>query len=581
MAQVRGFQDVMNGNANGAGIVLPDSQTENYAIDEIAKNGLLAQRQQAAQKQAAAQANKDFATNQLNIHPGVLYNGEINGLAQKWFDTGVQYRRQGINPFNVDWNDPKQAQIAAQYLGDKHKIEQLAALRDSLSKDYSDKQKLSQEGKYDGFEDYDKFIKTHTLQQIQEAGGLDSVPQLSPRYDTAKVDSQIKGHIVPQHDYQDVPVPGMPGVVSQQDSEYIDGKQARMIAENGINNTNGSKNMFQKIGVGDTNQLYTKGGHYMTFDPNDKSDLGQIDQPAIAHQMATDYLTKPDLIKQLPDEVKQNILNSKNAVKLFNGGQMDMTKVGDAVMGKPYDAAEDPAFKKFLMQKVGDQLKKEADYNAHIYDAVSRNTPELKDSQKYDSTKANWEYKKQQLYLSQRRLADAEAKTAGENNPGYAPVDMNIPYLGGKANVNASNYVPISVPNKNFAGVPAYSLTGGKPVKALESSGDYSVVGVGNFPFVNNKYKNAGTIAQPGFSEKNPDGVDQKPMVHVQKKDSEGSLEDFLIPYDKLPENIKNSKPVKQALSKFRPASAQSPAQVPVQQKSKKTTDLSNIFGGN
>ncbi len=61
----------------------------------------------------------------------------------------------------------------------------------------------------------------------------------------------------------------------------------------------------------------------------------------------------------------------------------------------------------------------------------------------------------------------------GDGNSGVAtPVQQRIPYLNGKAIVDVPDYVPLSIPKKNFAGSPAYNLTDGKRVDGLESSGD-------------------------------------------------------------------------------------------------------------
>lgn len=143
-----------------------------------------------------------------------------------------------------------------------------------------------------------------------------------------------------------------------------------------------------------------------------------------------------------------------------------------------------------------------------------------------------------------------------DNTSPVAPQNINLPYNGGKANVNVQNYVPLSLPSKNFAGQAAYDLSNGRQIPSLESSDAYSVVGVGNFPFIKKGYgKLDGTIAQPSFENRNPNDISQRPMVHVQKKLPNGEgVEDYLVDYNKLPENIKNSKPVKQALAKFKPS---------------------------
>ncbi len=124
-----------------------------------------------------------------------------------------------------------------------------------------------------------------------------------------------------------------------------------------------------------------------------------------------------------------------------------------------------------------------------------------------------------------------------------------IPYLNGKARVDVPDYVPLSIPKKNFAGSPAYNLTDGKRVPSLESSGDYAIIGVGSFPFVKSGSKVSGEIAQPNFVRDHPNDVEYLPMVHVKSpQTSDTEQQDFIIDFDRLPENVKNSKAVKQAV---------------------------------
>lgn len=387
MAQVRGFQDVMNGNANGAGIVLPDSQAENYAIDQIAKNGLLAQRQAIAKKQAQAQTNKDFATNQIKISPTIQYRSEVNGLAQKWYDKGVNFRRQNFDPFNPDYNNADQVAASQQYLSEKKHIEDLADLAKEVDTNYTGNQKAVQEGKLDGWDEYQAKLKNTSLRDLYKQGGVNALPQLYKPFDTHELDQQVA--IKPQTREVDEEV--APGITNTVTQHYVNMPQAARSVETAMHNQPAIIPYLKKKGIVDPKNLYTLGGHNMITDPKNPEDIGHIDEPGIFHQMATDYLTKPDLIKQLPDEVKQNILNSKNAVKLFNGGQMDMTKVGNAMFDKPYNAADDPAFKKFISDKFDGQIKQERAYQTEISDAVARKLPslDLGSTSKLDATMAN------------------------------------------------------------------------------------------------------------------------------------------------------------------------------------------------
>lgn len=141
------------------------------------------------------------------------------------------------------------------------------------------------------------------------------------------------------------------------------------------------------------------------------------------------------------------------------------------------------------------------------------------------------------------------------NNPN--PVTLNIPYAGGKASVNGQNYIALSLPNKNFAGSNAIDLTTGSPVKSLKSSNDYQVVGIANFPTIASG-KLAGSLAQPNYESNNQDNISYQPFIHVQQAVKIGSrtiTKDLLVPFDRLPENVKSSKTLQKIIGNFRPSS--------------------------
>ena len=98
--------------------------------------------------------------------------------------------------------------------------------------------------------------------------------------------------------------------------------------------------------------------------------------------------------------------------------------------------------------------------------------------------------------------------------------------------------------------------TGQPSTEALESSNDYEVVGVGNFPIIT-RGNMKGSVSQPRFAEQNPNAVKLTPMVHVQKK--VGSLiENLLVPYDRLPPSAKTKK----GLANFTPAGSEKGSQM-------------------
>ncbi len=187
--------------------------------------------------------------------------------------------------------------------------------------------------------------------------------------------------------------------------------------------------------------------------------------------------------------------------------------------------------------------------------------------------------------VSKRPLRKEDIKTEDDWRPrapraggsaGLAgnPQDIILPYAQGKASTLARDYVPVSIPNKNFAGSPAWDLNTGKQIPSLQSSSDYEVVGVGNFPIIKGGHTNTGesvanALSQPNFAKNNPNSIQYKAGVHVQKKDPlTGTTDDFVIPYERFPDNVKNTKAVREAIAKFRPAQQQ-PIQKPVAKKNK------------
>lgn len=147
----------------------------------------------------------------------------------------------------------------------------------------------------------------------------------------------------------------------------------------------------------------------------------------------------------------------------------------------------------------------------------------------------------------------------GDDDNSYTMIDMVLPY-GDGASFSTNQYIPISIPEKNFAGSSYIDMKTGKPgTKKLSSSGDYEMVGVVNMPMIKRgegDWKDGleGAIAQPNFEKNNPGMVEYVPMIHVQKPTGAGGFKyDYLIPYNRMPENVKSTKAIKNALSNFKP----------------------------
>jgi len=144
----------------------------------------------------------------------------------------------------------------------------------------------------------------------------------------------------------------------------------------------------------------------------------------------------------------------------------------------------------------------------------------------------------------------AKAGGAGSDVVVSTPIRLSIPFADGKGSVDVPDYVKLPLPKQNFAGSNYIDMATGKPATdALESSNDYEVVGVGNFPIIT-KGNMKGSLSQPKFARENRGAVQLKPMVHVQKVTAGGYKEDLLIPYDRLPASAKTKK----ALANFTPS---------------------------
>lgn len=182
------------------------------------------------------------------------------------------------------------------------------------------------------------------------------------------------------------------------------------------------------------------------------------------------------------------------------------------------------------------------------------------------------------IRLRERQIAEG-GQPSNEN--AEIPRDLNLAYKNGTANVNVKDYVGVSIPTKSLVGLPTYNLSTGSLNQRLNPSVDAKVVGVGNFPIMNQKAgkQYAGQVAQPKLARERPQAVTDQAMLHIKEPvaGNPGFYEDILIPYDALPANIKNSKAVKEALANFRPAGV-SDSPVAESNVPKKVEDLRNKY---
>jgi hypothetical protein len=291
---------------------------------------------------------------------------------------------------------------------------------------------------------------------------------------------------------------------------------------------------------------------------------------AVKQLYANPYATWSDEYKDLNRAKFEREVDGTSVQKLFNVVNADLK--GQAEAGNQFNVGQKGGYKiatYFATPEQASQtilktmdLAPESKYTlTKAYEAVN---PDKKDYTQLDVANFATQLYKEQFgpnALSFKGNMTLIPKPTGDGTPDWLnnpnPVTLNIPYASGKASVNGQNYIALSLPNKNFAGSNAIDLTTGSPVKSLKSSNDYQVVGIANFPTIASG-KLAGSLAQPNYESKNQNNISYQPYIHVQQAVKVGSRtinKDLLVPFDRLPENVKSSKTLQKIIGNFRPSS--------------------------
>lgn len=106
----------------GGAFILGDSQSANQFVANQARNQAIAyQNELAKQKEAMANA-KLYQDNQLKLKGGLLWQNDINALAQQDLNQGSQLMASGINPYRLNYNDPTQVQKGTEFLMNREAI---------------------------------------------------------------------------------------------------------------------------------------------------------------------------------------------------------------------------------------------------------------------------------------------------------------------------------------------------------------------------------------------------------------------------------------------------------------------------
>lgn len=169
----------------GAAFVLGDSQVANQFVANQARNQQLAyQNQLAREKQAMANA-KLYQDNQLKLKGGLLWQNDINALAQQDLNQGSQLMANGINPYRLNYNDPAQVQKGTDFLMQREGIKAKNDQRLGLIQE-AQKVQASISKNPDSYEpeDIQKFNQW-------QAGSLDDaiknpIPQVRPKFQPNK-----------------------------------------------------------------------------------------------------------------------------------------------------------------------------------------------------------------------------------------------------------------------------------------------------------------------------------------------------------------------------------------------------------
>lgn len=452
--------------------------------------------QQDLDAQKMAKAWRD---NQLAASNGRLWASDMAGIEKNFIDRGIALQQKGVNPYGsspeaLDYQRDQRYVTAQQ--GYRKAVE--TRLNDALTKISANP------GKYDPktIQGINEWVAKTKLSDAFESNA--DLPQLQERFDVA---------------------------------EYL--KPYKAITQQAVSTAN-----------------------------NVRTDEKTLDEPATQNMLLGALARDPRGQNYIKD------LTSGFAVpdvKSFSPTYTENVKlVTEYVQGNPRERErlaaqgilpDTPKMQEYISDLAQTQTQARKKFDTGMKDLVAASSADLDLFKKEtpDFAQANYNLSKQRLNESTRHNRVTEerqaAAAAGSNDNAETPRDVNISYKGGTANVNAKDYVGVSIPAKSLVGLPTYNLTTGSRTEKLNPSVDAKVVGVGNFPIIL-KGDLKGQVAQPKFETDHPDLISQEPMLHIKEPvpGLANTFRDKLIPYSALPANVKNSKAVKEALANFKPA---------------------------
>lgn len=473
---------------------MPALQALPQGIQNVADARMVYQQQQQAEAQRVAQQWRD---NELEAADGQLWAGQLGEIERRHIEEGQQLMQRGINPYES--NDP----AAQKFRSDRRNIMGLRAYRGGVEKNYIGllQEMRKNPDKYDpeSIQALQDWVSQGNIENYYRSGA--QLPGLQARFD---VSDALKGFTAPT-------------------SVQTRTENNRKITDTSVDRPAAERAILGRI-------MSSPGG------------MRQLER-------ITGGLPVQDVLSA-PDSVEGNVA-MYNA--LYDGDPQFRAQLASHGIS----SKDDPRYQQVVNNAAQRRVQAKQALNQQMDNWVSMSSSGLKlgRSETADFTEANYRERVLSRQLSERR----EARLAAGETPKQAseePVDLMIPYgpynpEGNQPQVQARNYIPMSIPNRNFVGSEAIDLYTGRPTQIGESSADYSIVGVTQVPVSKNPITGGvpkGSLVQPGFASANPGSVEWKQVVHVTKGDGE----DYFVDINRMPKNL--TKDQKALVDRFKQA---------------------------
>lgn len=474
-------------------------------------NQLANLRQQEYQDQLLAQQKAEqqariWRDNQLAASGGRLWAGDIGKIEQDHIQRGIELQQKGVNPYGV-------SPAALDYQKERRAVEAQQGFRKATETQLNSllKQVNANPDKYEpkDIKNLNDFFANTKLSDAYNSNT--ALPELRERFNA---NDYLKGIQAVTKETKDL----KGGMITE--ARSID----QAATENAI------------IGA-------------LSRDSRGKEYLDEMSSGVPVNQLRTFSINPQENKKRIRESISGD---PRVKVELAKNGIVEGT----------------PQMDEFINQMASEQARAKTKFDNGIAPLISasaeglnlfsKNTPYTPPRDPNEMTA----YQRASLAMRQ-----AEMDKKAEDHTPMVPKDTIIPYAPddngvAKGVMEVKDFIPISIPGKNFAGSPAWKMGSGKKAKLLPSSDNYAIVGVGNFPIIkeasNVKSDLRGALSQPEYAKRNPGNIDWKAGIHVREATyntitGRNDITDLVVPYDRFPENAK-TKQVQGLLSKFVPA---------------------------